>query len=193
MNTDTQNTATRKTEGLNLRWTLSNALSALRIVLVIPMALAIANDMRALAAVICVAAAATDVLDGYLARRWNEISDLGKILDPLADKVFVGVLVILLLLHHMLAPWVVIAVLARDLAIFLGGIVVERRTRQVLPSNYPGKIAVLSLSTTLFMIILAANATAIQIMLWISLALLALSFVLYVQRAVSVWTRGAVG
>ncbi|MBS1911933.1 MAG: CDP-alcohol phosphatidyltransferase family protein [Bacteroidetes bacterium] len=188
MNTDTQNT-----EGLNLRWTLSNALSALRIVLVIPMVLAIGSDMRVLAAVVCVAAAATDVLDGYLARKWNEISDLGKILDPLADKVFVGVLVVLLLLHHMLAPWVVIAVLARDLAIFLGGIVVERRTRQVLPSNYPGKIAVLSLSTTLFMIILAADATAVQIMLWISLALLALSFVLYVQRAVSVWTKGAVG
>lgn len=177
---------------LNLRWTLSNALSALRIVLVLPAALTLANDMRLLTAGICLLATLTDVLDGYLARRWNEISDLGKILDPLADKVFVGALVVLLLAKGSLPLWLVLVVLGRDLLILVGGLWVERRTHTVLPSNYPGKIAVLILSGTLFTIILNGPAAMVNVMIVASLALLGVSFGLYAARAARV-LRGTAG
>lgn len=180
----------RQAAPLNLRWTLSNALSALRIVLVAPMAYTLAQDMRVATAAICVLAVVTDVLDGHMARRRNEISDLGKILDPLADKVFVGVLALLMLGKGLLPAWAVIAVLGRDAVILLGGIYVERRTGQVLPSNYPGKIAVLVLSATMFAIILEAGEGVSGIMLWISMALLALSLVLYAARGIRI-ARGA--
>ena len=171
------------TPALDLRWTFSNALSALRMVLVLPMAYTISERMRWISVAICVLAAVTDVLDGYLARRNNEISDLGKILDPLADKVFVGVLVILLLTQGMLPVWFVAVVLGRDLLILVGGLLVERRTGQVLPSNYPGKIAVLILSTTLMVIIIGVPQIVVTVMMAASLALLALSSYLYGKRA----------
>jgi CDP-diacylglycerol--glycerol-3-phosphate 3-phosphatidyltransferase len=169
---------------LDLRWTLSNALSALRMVLVLPMAYTLIAGMRWATVVICVLAAVTDVLDGYIARRNNEISDLGKILDPLADKVFVGVLVILLLIKAMLPLWFVAVVLGRDLLILAGGLLVERRTGAVLPSNYPGKIAVLVLSTTLLLIIIGTAPIVITVMMTASLVLLAISLVLYATRAI---------
>ncbi len=169
---------------LNLRWTLSNALSALRMVLVLPVWFFLANDMRIASAAVCVLAAVTDVLDGYLARRRNEVSDLGKILDPLADKVFVGVAVVMLLVKGMLAPWIVAVVLGRDVLILVGGILVERRTGRVLPSNYPGKIAVLVLSTTLLLIILNVAQTVIDAMMAASLGLLAISLCIYAARGV---------
>jgi len=167
-----------------MRWTLSNALSALRMVLVIPMAFTLYGGMRWVTAGICVLAAVTDFLDGYIARRNNEISDLGKILDPLADKVFVGVVVILMLLQEMLPLWFVAVVLGRDLLILVGGLLIERRTGEVLPSNYPGKIAVLVLSTTLLAIILGAPKDVVDVMMAISLGLLALSLYLYAKRGV---------
>jgi CDP-diacylglycerol--glycerol-3-phosphate 3-phosphatidyltransferase len=170
--------------GLDLRWTISNALSALRIVLVIPAVLAINADMRMLAIGLFVLAAVTDMLDGYLARRLHEISDLGKILDPLADKIFVGAIVVQLLLRHELPLWFVAVVLGRDLLILLGGIYIERRTGVVLPSNYPGKIAVLTLSLTLLLVVAGIGPTPLNVMIAINLLLLAVSIVLYAKRAV---------
>lgn len=173
------------TPALNLRWTLSNALSALRIVLALPAGLAVMSDRRGIAAVLCVAAAATDVLDGYFARKWNEISDLGKILDPLADKIYVAVLVVTMLGKGLLPLWLVVAVLARDLAILAGGIYIERRKHVVLPSNYPGKIAVLTLSTMLLVVLLGVDQVIVNALMWLAVGLLAVSFWLYGARAVA--------
>lgn len=174
---------------LNLRWTLSNGLSALRMALVVPASMTLWASMGGVTIALFVLAALTDFLDGYFARRLNEVSDLGKILDPLADKVFVGVIVVVLMLKGLLPLWFVGIVVARDLLILLGGIAVERKVGVVLPSNYPGKIAVLVLSTTLLLIVADAGWTTIRIMEGISLALLALSFVLYAVRGVRAFQR----
>jgi cardiolipin synthase (CMP-forming) len=166
------------------RWTFSNALSALRMVLVIPAAIALGNDMRGLAIGLFVLAALTDVLDGYLARRLDEVSEFGKIIDPLADKVFVGVMVVQMLVMGLLPLWFVAVVLARDILILLGGIYYERRTGVVLPSNYPGKIAVVILSTTLLLIVAGVTGLTIDIFYAASLLLMAISLTLYATRAV---------
>ncbi len=168
---------------LDLRWTLSNALSALRLVMIVPTGLALINDLRWLTVGLCILATITDVLDGYVARRNNEISDLGKILDPLADKVFVGGLVLVMLLQGMLPLWFVGVVLGRDILILIGGIIIERRTGVVLPSNYPGKLAVLLLSLTLLLIIIGIGDATRDILMGASLVMLAISIVLYGQRA----------
>jgi CDP-diacylglycerol--glycerol-3-phosphate 3-phosphatidyltransferase len=166
------------------RWTFSNALSALRMVLVIPAAIALGNGMSGLAIGLFVLAAVTDVLDGYLARRLDEVSEFGKIIDPLADKVFVGVIVVQMLVMGLLPLWFVAAVLARDILILLGGIYYERRTGVVLPSNYPGKIAVVILSTTLLLIVAGVTGLTIEIFYAASLLLMAISLTLYATRAV---------
>lgn len=127
------------------------------------------------------------MLDGWLARKRNEISDLGKILDPLADKVYVGVVVVVMLMQGMLPLWFVLVVLGRDLLILVGGILFERRTGVVLPSNYPGKIAVLVLSGTLLAIVAGASTAVTTTMGGIALLLLAISFTLYLIRVVQQW------
>lgn len=172
---------------LNLRWTLSNGLSVLRMLLVIPTWFTLTSGMRLATVALFIFSALTDVLDGWLARKRNEISDLGKILDPLADKVYVGVVVVIMLMHEMLPLWFVLVVLGRDLLILVGGIVFERRTGVVLPSNYPGKIAVLVLSGTLLAIVAGASTTVTDIMGGTALLLLAISFTLYVARVVKQW------
>ncbi len=169
----------------NYRWTVSNALSVLRIVLTLPAALALDAGMRDIAIVIFLVAALTDVLDGYIARRYNEVSELGKILDPIADKVFVGVVVLILLVQGALPLWFVLVVLGRDILIMLGGIFVERRTGIVLPSNYPGKIAVLVLSATLLLVVAEVSTTIIEIGYGLSLTLLAVSLFLYGKRMIT--------
>lgn len=177
----------RSPQPLNLRWTLSNALSVLRMLLVIPTWFTLTSGMRLATVALFILSALTDVLDGWLARKRNEISDLGKILDPLADKVYVGIVVVIMLMQEMLPLWFVCVVLGRDLLILVGGVLFEQRTGVVLPSNYPGKIAVLVLSGTLLAIVAGASATVTELMGGTALLLLAISFVLYVVRVVKQW------
>lgn len=170
---------------LNLRWTISNAVSALRALLAIPIVLTIQHEMRTAAIALSVFAVITDLLDGYLARKFNEISDLGKILDPLADKAYMAAGVIALLAKGWIAPWFVAIVLGRDLLIFLGGIYVKQRTGIVLPSLYIGKIAVASLALLMLLVLGDVHGIVYNVLLYVTLALLVASFVVYLMRAVA--------
>jgi hypothetical protein len=76
----------------------------------------------------------------------------------------------------------VAVVLGRDLLILIGGILIERRTGVVLPSNYTGKIAVLVLSLTLLLIIIGVSPIVIDIFMALSLLLLAISLFVYGRR-----------
>lgn len=175
------------TRGLNLRWTLSNAISAVRMILAVPAALTLLADMRWVTFAIGVVGIISDLLDGYIARVRNEISDLGKILDPLADKICVAGIVVALLIQGELPVWFVAVVMGRDLLIVLGGMLVERRTGEVLPSNYPGKAAALTMAITLLLIIARVDQAWVTPFFWITLGLLAISLGLYIRRAIGIF------
>jgi len=97
------------------------------------------------ATIICIAllmvAALTDGLDGYLARRLNQVSRLGIALDPIADKIFAGVLVILLVLYRDLPLWLAFIIIGRDLLIICAGFLLLKDKKMVVPSNLTGKYA----------------------------------------------------
>src|SRR5690242_493790 len=63
------------------------------------------------------AAAATDLLDGYLARRWRQITTIGTLLDPIADKLLISAALISLVQVHAVAAWMVILIVAREFAV----------------------------------------------------------------------------
>src|ERR1700691_3760396 len=74
-----------------------------------------ARDLFALA--IFLAAAATDLLDGYLARRWGQVTTVGTLLDPIADKLLISAALISLVDIHRVPAWIVIVIIGREFAV----------------------------------------------------------------------------
>lgn len=107
----------------NLMSTLPLILTLSRIVLVLPTAYFMSLDTnlsRGIATFLFIIASITDYYDGYYARKLNAVSNLGKFLDPVADKILVSSVLVLLLVQNLVDPWMVILFVARDTII--GGI-----------------------------------------------------------------------
>lgn len=73
------------------------------------------NQMAAL--VIFLAAAGTDLLDGYLARRWNQITTVGMLLDPVADKLLISAALVSLVQIHLVPSWMAVLIIGREFAV----------------------------------------------------------------------------
>jgi cardiolipin synthase (CMP-forming) len=87
----------------------------------------------------------SDLLDGFIARKTNKVSELGKIIDPLADKTLVAIIIINLFLLNRIPSYYFYTIIGRDIFIFLGGTLITKKLNRVLPSNLLGKITVLSI------------------------------------------------
>jgi len=120
---------------------ISNALTVSRIVVVPIIALLLIHDSvitSVCAAVLFVAATITDYLDGYFARKLHIESDLGKLLDPLADKLLIATVMILLIPLGRISAWIVAIVIARELAVTgLRSMASERSI--IIAANWLGK------------------------------------------------------
>lgn len=105
------------------------------------------------AAIVFFAACFTDVLDGYIARRFDMITDVGKLLDPLADKgMQLTVLISLAICERM--PFVaVFVILAKEFLMFLGGLFLYRK-KIVVAANWYGKLATVVTSLSVMSILL---------------------------------------
>lgn len=75
----------------------------------------VTNNMLALG--IFLAASATDLLDGYLARRWKQVTTVGTLLDPIADKLLISAALIALVQVHVVPAWIVILIIGREFAV----------------------------------------------------------------------------
>ena len=121
---------------------IPNILSVIRIMLVavfVYSAFCISDEV---ALVVFLIAGATDVLDGYLARRNNWITDLGKILDPFADKLMQCTVLVSLYIKKFIPIWFVIPFFAKELFSLLIGLVVIKKRNVVIVSRWYGKFTV---------------------------------------------------
>jgi CDP-diacylglycerol--glycerol-3-phosphate 3-phosphatidyltransferase len=123
-------------------FTLSNFMSFLRIFLAVPIYYYISIYENNIAIGFIVLAMITDWLDGYFARKWNQITTTGKVLDPLADKICTIAGFLSLSIYHHLPFWITTIIISRDVVILLASIVVIGKKNVVLSSNRPGKLAV---------------------------------------------------
>ncbi len=126
----------------------------------------------------------TDILDGYIARKFNMITEFGKIIDPLADKICIIILGIILLNLKLIPLWFVLIIIIRDVLILLFGLYLNIKHKTTLMSNYPGKIAALIIG-----IILLLSITNIELLktinsylIYISILLILLSSYIYLKR-----------
>lgn len=148
--------------------TLPNFVSAARIALVpLFLWLLLGRDQPAAAGWLLVAIGATDWVDGYLARRLDQVSDLGKVLDPLADRLAVAAAVIGGWISGTL-PWgVALALVIRESAVAVGALFLLGR-RLVLPVRFVGKVATFALygSLAAFLVHAGGGGEAFRWLAW---------------------------
>ncbi len=142
----------------------SNMLSLLRLALVGPTIYYLLHSDQHKAFRMIVVSMVTDVIDGPLARRRGEVSELGKLIDPLADKLMLDAVAVILSSKRGL-PWrVTYLLLARDAAIITGATVIFRRTTYVTPAILSGKVTTAMLSMALLLHMLDAQPWARRVM-----------------------------
>jgi len=168
-------------------WTLANIISGARLLLLAPLAYCLFNEFesnRLWAAGIVVLGALTDFVDGFLARRLHEVSELGKVIDPIADKVGIGALALFLVVLGDIPLWYVVVVLVRDILILGGGILIKSKKGIVVQSNWPGKIAVSLVAAYLLLSLLRMESLEAwrNAALWSSVALMTVSLAVYGRR-----------
>ncbi len=176
-------------------FTVSNVLSLSRVVLMVPFVLLMYSDLsnaRIWACGVIIIAILTDKLDGELARRLNQTTEWGRIIDPLADKVAVGTVAVVLLLFGLLPLWYLAVILFRDVVIFIGGMYVKAKRGVVLPSNDVGKWAVGIIALTLFLKLLEYSSSVVDICMAVSVMMMLWSFVLYALRFIQVMKYGTI-
>ena len=127
---------------------ISNFLSFIRILFVFPTVYFYSIHRNDLVFILAFFAMLSDFLDGYFARKLNQITDLGKILDPLADKVLIGAAVISLTIYQEFPLWIALVIVIRDVIILLGALFIYDRQKHVTPSNWPGKVTVTIIAVT---------------------------------------------
>ena len=167
-------------------WTIPNVLTMIRLLLV-PVFVVVyfrtTAEPKYAALAIFAAASLTDMLDGYLARKLNQITDFGKLFDPLADKLMVLTAMVCQAIAGVF-PWAAVIIVAcKELVMVLGGLFMLSRD-VVVYSNIAGKAAqvcfILSLILSFFHVPLAEWGTRLDlILLWITVGLAILAMVVY--------------
>lgn len=138
---------------MNMKKQIPNILSVVRLLCIPVFVLLFKHHYRIAAAGVFCGASLTDVIDGYLARRNNWVTNVGKILDPLADKLMQFTVLLCLTLSfegasHVIACIVLVLFTLKELTMLAGAIVVLRVKRNVVASVWYGKLA-----TVIFFII----------------------------------------
>ena len=125
--------------------TVPNLLSMLRLALVPVFLVLLINEKFVLAICTLALASLTDFLDGYLARRWNQITRLGQLLDPAADRLYIFSTLVGLAFVGQIPVWIVVVIFARDAMLAVAYVVLANFGYGPLPVHYLGKTATFAL------------------------------------------------
>ena len=176
---------------------LPNKLTVLRVILIPFFVAAVLFDegdsqtFRYLAASIFIVASLTDLLDGKIARKYNLVTNFGKFMDPLADKLLVCAALVCLVELEQLPAWMVIVIVSREF-IISGFRLVAAEQGIVIAASYWGKF-----KTTFQMIAIILMIVDLKVLnpvtwlcTWIALILTVISLVDYIQKNHKVLTEG---
>lgn len=125
----------------------------------------------------------SDYLDGLVARKTNTISEVGKMIDPISDKIAAGLLFIYTVWIDWVPMWFLIYYIIRDLMILTGSSFIKIRYGKVAMSTMSGKISVNVLSAYWISVFFFRNAVmAHQILLWSTVVMMTISLFSYINR-----------
>jgi CDP-diacylglycerol--glycerol-3-phosphate 3-phosphatidyltransferase len=162
------------------RWVRPNHLTAVRFILIPVVLLLLHYDLRWWAFAVFVVAVSTDFIDGAMARTRDQITYAGIIMDPLADKLLIGA-VLLWIGHDHLVVQIVLAFIAAELLLSAAGLAISRSGWRARPANVFGKAKMIMQSIALMLLFVAGildipNVLEVSFcLLWVAIALAFLS------------------
>lgn len=159
--------------------TIPNILTIFRLVLVLPIALLLLSRNNSTALILIFVAWITDVLDGFLARKLNQISTLGKTLDPLADKLLIFIIVASLVFAEAIPLYLGIIIVARDILILAGGLYAWIKYNYLMQSNWIGKLSAFIIGCILMIFLFYHNKYQLTLFYYITIFTVAMSLLLY--------------
>ena len=176
---------------------LPNKLTVLRVIMIPFFVAALLYDgganqnMRYVAAAIFIIASLTDMLDGKIARKYNLVTNFGKFMDPLADKLLVCSALICMIELRELPAWMVIIIISREF-IISGFRLVASDNGVVIAASYWGKFKTTfqMIGVVLLIFNIPALSMVTTIVIWIALALTVISLVDYIVKNAGVLTEG---
>lgn len=147
-------------------WLAPNLLSLFRLLLALPILIIFINYNNLEGAnyyilLIIMVAFLSDLLDGFVARKLNCVSELGKIIDPIADKTLTAIIVISMWYYEYFSDIFLLIIVARDLLILVSGIIVSKKIGYVIPSDYIGKSTIFSIGLLIIFKLSFNNAPGI--------------------------------
>ena len=172
-------------------WNVPNTLTMLRMALIPVYWVLMMTDRRYAALIVFAAASLTDVADGYIARKYHLITDFGKLMDPLADKLMVLSVMLSLALKG-IAPWAALAiVLAKEATMVVGGSILYRMN-VVVSSIWIGKLAQFVVVSALIACFFSdwffsVGVPAHLILLWTGVALTLCALTVYTRQALALY------
>ena len=149
------------------------------------------QNMRYVAAALFIIASLPDMLDGKIARKYNLVTNFGKFMDPLADKLLVCSALICMIELRELPAWMVIIIISREF-IISGFRLVASDNGVVIAASYWGKFKTTfqMIGVVLLIFNIPALSTLTTIIVWIALALTVISLVDYIVKNAGVLTEG---
>ena len=168
---------------------IPNILSCLRVAMFIAFIIMFIKGQYAVCLALYIAAFVTDILDGFLARKFNWVSNFGKLVDPFADKfMFVSALACLVAIGKF--PWYLLVILVvKEILLIIGGLIVLKKRKTAVFADMWGKVAtfLMFMSVTLTLVNLAFNefipGIALMILYFTAVAVSVISFFHYAYLA----------
>ena len=165
--------------------TIPNILTILRIVIIVPLTRFLLKQDYIMAGVMILISAVTDILDGFLARKLGQITDLGKILDPIADKLtLIAVVVCANVLYPEIMPFIIV-LFTKELLMLSGGAFLLRFKIKPPAAKWYGKLSTVLFYTSITTLILLkaiwgyTNRTLSLVLLSVTTASMLFSLIMY--------------
>ena len=165
--------------------TIPNVLSLFRLLLIPVMwELYVVQDEPGWTIAVLGLSGLTDIADGKIARKFNMMSNLGKILDPVADKLTQLALLAILLVQHEELVYVLGLQILKEIAMGVAGLIVLQKTRTINSAIWPGKVCTVILYTTLLLLFLVPDmhTDLVWVLVVLCMAAIVVSFGLYMRH-----------